>query len=75
MELVTLTTKEIRRLEALQALAAGTLRQTEAARILNLSVRQLKRLWRRYQTAGAAGLATARRGRTPNNALAPQMLR
>lgn len=71
MELVTLTTKEIRRLEVLQALAAGALRQTEGARILNLSIRQLKRLWRRYRTAGAAGLASARRGRTPNNAVAP----
>lgn len=68
MELVTLTTKEVRRLELLQALAAGTLRQAQAAAILYLSVRQVKRLVRRYRAGGAAGLASARRGHTPNNA-------
>lgn len=65
MELVTLTTKEIRRLEVLQGLAGGSLRQTEAARSLGLSVRQVKRLWQRYRPAGAAGLASTRRGRAP----------
>jgi len=69
MELVTLTTKEVRRLEVLQALAAGTLRQAQAARILDLSVRQVKRLWRGYRTGGAAGCASARRGHRPNNAI------
>jgi transposase len=69
MELVTLTTKEVRRLEVLQALAARTLRQAQAARILEISVRQLKRLWRRYRTGGPAALASARRGRVPNNAI------
>jgi transposase len=73
MELVALTTKEVRRLEVLQALAAGTLRQAEAAGILGLSVRQLKRLWRRYRSGGAAALASVRRGRAPNNALAPAL--
>lgn len=71
MELVTLTTKEVRRLEVVQALHTGTLRQAEAARILDLSVRQVKRLVRRYRGDGAAALASARRGRTPNNALDP----
>jgi transposase len=75
MELVTLTTKEVRRLEVLQALAAGTLRQAEAARILGLSVRQLKRLWRRYRQHGAAGLASSRRGRAPNNAFDAELKR
>jgi transposase len=73
MELVTLTTKEVRRLEVLQALAAGALRQAEAARMLALSVRQVKRLVCRYRFGGAAGLASARRGRTPNNALDPAL--
>lgn len=46
MDLVTLTTKEVRRLEVLQTLGAGTLHQAEAATALHLSVRQVKRLWR-----------------------------
>lgn len=69
MELVTLTNKDIRRLEIVQALAAGSLDQAAGARMLGLSVRQLKRLCRRYRTEGVAGLASRRRGKTPNNAL------
>lgn len=68
MELITLTTKEVRRLEVLQALAAGRLRQAEAARALHLSVRQVKRLWRRHRTGGASAVASQRRGKPPNNA-------
>jgi transposase len=49
------------------------LRQAEAARALGLSVRQVKRLWRRYRQGGAAALASARRGRRPNNALEPAL--
>jgi transposase len=71
MELVTLSSKELRRLEVLQALLTGTLRQAEAAGILGLSVRHVKRLLRRFRSAGAVGLASARRGRPPNNALDP----
>lgn len=73
MELVTLTAKEIRRLEVLQALAAGSLQQAQAARLLDLSVRQVKRLWRRYRQGGPAALASARRERVPNNALDPAL--
>lgn len=71
MELVTLTSKEIHRLEVLQALAAGRLQQAEAARALQLSVRQVKRLWRRHRTGGASALASRRRGKPPNNCFDP----
>lgn len=73
MELVTLTSKEIRRLEVVQALDARTLCQPEAARLLDLSMRQVKRLLRRYRQGGAPALASARRGCTPNNALAADL--
>lgn len=68
MELLTLSTKEIRRLEVLQALDAGAFPQADAARLLGISVRQVKRLLRAYRAAGAAALASTRRGRRPNNA-------
>jgi transposase len=71
MELMTLSTEEIRRLEALWALAAGTQSQAQAARSLGLSVRQVKRLWRRYRLAGSTALASGHRGRRPNNAIDP----
>lgn len=71
MELLTLSTHEVRRLEVLQALATGALRQSEAAQILDLSVRHIKRLWRGYRAHGAAAIASRRRGQAPNNALDP----
>lgn len=54
----------------IEAVAAGRLRQREAAGQLALSVRQVKRLVRRYRARGAAGLASYRRGRPSNNRLA-----
>ena len=48
----------------------GGLRQKEAARQLDLSVRQIKRLVVRYRAEGAAGLVSRHRGRRPNNQIA-----
>jgi transposase len=50
-----------------EAVVDGRLLQREAAERLGLSVRQLKRLVRRYRQGGAAGLASRRRGRASNN--------
>ncbi|MDQ2663670.1 MAG: helix-turn-helix domain-containing protein [Candidatus Eremiobacteraeota bacterium] len=66
-----MTTKEVRRLEVVQGLASGSLAQADAARLLHLSIRQIKRLWRRYRLGGASALASAQRGRKPNNLLDP----
>jgi transposase len=45
------------------------LTQKEAAQILQISVRQVKRLWRAYQERGAPGIASRRRGKPSNNRL------
>ena len=71
MELVTLTTNELRRLEVVQAINAGTIGQAAAAQILGLSVRQIKRLVRRYRASGPSALASGKRGRISNRALDP----
>lgn len=73
MEIITLTTKELRRLEVLQGLATGSLQQAEASRLLGLSIRQVKRLCRRYRQGGVSALASCRRNRPPNNALDPAL--
>ena len=70
-ECVTLSRREVDRLEVIQAVAARRLCQADAARQLGLSIRQVKRLLRRYREAGAAGLISKHRGRRPNNAIAP----
>lgn len=45
------------------------LRQKEAACLLGLSVRQVKRLWWKYRKRGAKGLLSARRGKASNHRL------
>ena len=56
-----------------QAVVERRLTQREAAGRLRLSVRQVKRLVRRYRERGASGLASGRRGRRPNNALSEEV--
>jgi transposase len=46
--------------------------QSEAARMLSLSVRQIKRLLRTYREKGAAGLVSKHRGRKANNRLSEE---
>jgi transposase len=66
-ELLSMSSKEITRLEAMQRIRDKRLTQKEAARMLNLSVRQVKRLYRAYKARGAKGLISARRGKPSNH--------
>lgn len=68
-ELLTMSKRELTRLEVMQRLKDKRLTQKEAAQILGLSTRQVKRLWQAYQEKGAAGLVSARRGKPSNNRL------
>jgi len=61
--------RELTRLEVIQRVKRKTLKQRQAAELLSLSVRQVKRLCKAYQRAGAAGLISKRRGRPANNRL------
>ena len=63
-----LSIREADRAGVIRQVVEKRLRQREAAVRLGLSVRQVKRLARRYRERGAAGLASSRRGRRPNNA-------
>jgi len=58
--------REVRRAGVLGRVKAGELRQQEAATILRLSYRQVKRLYRRYQVGGAQGLVHGNAGRRSN---------
>ena len=73
-ELHTMSDKEISRLEIMQRLKDKRLTQKEAARMLKLSVRQIKRLFRAYEARGAKGLISGRRGKPSNNRLDPQVI-
>lgn len=66
-KLLTMSKQEITRLEAMQRIKDKRLTQKEAARMLNLSERQIKRLFKAYKARGAKGLISARRGKPSNH--------
>jgi transposase len=66
-ELLTMSKQEITRLEVIQRIKEKRLTQKEAAGMLKLSVRQVKRLYRAYKSKGAKGLISARRGKPSNH--------
>jgi hypothetical protein len=58
-----------KRWDAVARLAAGKLTMDEAARVLKLSVRQVRRIRRQVEQAGRQGLVHANTGRVPVNKL------
>ena len=60
---------ELTRLEVIQRVKRKTLKQRQAAELLSISVRQVKRLCKAYQASGAGGLISKRRGQPSNNRL------
>lgn len=60
---------ELSRLEVIQRVKRKTLKQRQAAELLSVSVRQVKRLCRAYQAGGASALISRQRGRPSNNRL------
>jgi len=64
-----MSTKELSKLEVMQRLEGKRLSQKEAATVLGVSVRQVKRLLKAYRRSGVKGLVSKRRGRPSNNRL------
>ena len=69
MELLQMSKKEISRLAVMGRMKAKKKTQKKAAETLGMSVRQVKRLSTHYQSKGAAGLVSKRRGKPSNNRL------
>jgi transposase len=63
-----MSTRELRRAEVLGRVKAETLKLVDAARMLEVSYRQAKRLWKRYSKEGAKGLQHRSAGRSSNRA-------
>ncbi len=73
METITMSRKEISRLEVIQKLSEKRMSQKEAARILGVGVRHIKRLLKAYRKMGAVGLVSKHRGRKGNNCLKAEL--
>jgi len=61
-----MSARELRRVEVLGQVKAGTLRVIDAATVLGVSYRQAKRLWRRFRQGGAKALRHRQAGRPSN---------
>jgi len=69
VELLTMSKKELTRLEVMQRLKGKRLNQAEASEMLGMGVRQVKRLYAAYRKAGAKGLVSQKRGKASNHHL------
>ena len=65
-ELITMSAKETDRIAVLERVIRKEVKQKQAAKQLNLSIRQIRRLTKRYKRKGALGLIHKGRGRESN---------
>lgn len=65
--LVTMSDKELNRLQIIRDVCEHRLRRSDAANVLNLSERQVQRLMNRFRQSGASGLMHQSRGKPSNN--------
>ena len=72
-KLLTMSAKELNRLEVMVRLEEKRVGQREASEILGVSVRQIRRLLSRYRQAGAWGLVSQRRGKASNHQLSAEV--
>jgi len=72
METFSMSRKEVPRAGLLKAALAGRITNAQGARALGVSVRQFRRLKKRFRERGTPGLLHALRGRPGNRRLAPQ---
>ena len=70
---LTMSRKELNRLEILGRALERRLTQAQAAEQLGLSVRQVERLCRKLRVEGASGLVSKKRGRASNRALSSEL--
>ena len=68
-KLLTMSKKELTRLEIMKRLEENRLKQAEAAEMLGVSERHIRRLLRAYRRDGEPGLISKRRGKPGNNRL------
>jgi len=73
-KLLTMSKKELTRLEVMQRLEEKRLKQREAAEMLAISERHVRRLFRGYKAGGAEELISKRRGKASNNRLPPEVI-
>jgi transposase len=69
-DILVMSARERERLAVIRQVADRKMKQARAAELLDLEVRQVKRLVRAYRQRGDRGLVSGRRGKPSNNRLA-----
>lgn len=69
---IVMSMKETERIAIMDNLVAKRIKQKHASRQLRISVRQVRRMVKRYKREGIAGLVHKGRGRIGNRALLPE---
>jgi hypothetical protein len=69
MELITMSNKELSRLEIIQKVILRKFKQDLASELLNISTRQIRRLAKNYKQYGIQGLISRKRNKPSNNQL------
>lgn len=72
MELLQMSKKELSRVAVMERMKTKKMTQKKGAATLEISVRQIRRLRKRYEEKGAAGLVNKSRGKPSNNRLPTQ---
>jgi len=70
--MIIISQKELRRLHVIQEVLEGIIRQAEAAKILSLSRRQIRRIVKRVRSQGSRGIIHRSRGRPSNRRVSPK---
>lgn len=73
--LVTMSDKELSRINVIQSVVEKRMRRRDAAHQLALTERQTQRLMNRFRESSAAGLANLRRRGRPGNHILPESLK
>lgn len=73
-KLIAMSETEIARYDIIKKLLDKKLKNSQAAEVLDLSVRQIKRLKRAVKEKGAAGLIHKNRGRESNRKINPEII-
>ncbi len=71
--LVSMSDKELKRLSVLQEICDQRITQSQAAQLLHISERQIRRLLQKYKTQGPTTLAHAACGQTSNSKLSEEL--
>jgi len=69
---ITMSAHEVEKLDMIRKLIEKRLKQKHVAKMLDVTIRQVKRLVRKYKTHGPAGLVSKHRGKAGNNAYPDQ---